>query len=297
VARSCPTGRWGPTSLRSRRRVHDPARSPRHYSRCPDRGCSWPRCDGLTAAAIALALVGLCVGSFLTAMADRAADGFAGLLTGRSRCPSCHRTLAPRDLVPVVSWLALRGRCRHCQTSIPASYPLVELAAGAVGVLAGALVTSPSAALVVAIVGWWLMALALIDLRLFRLPDILTLPLAAAGLFLAAVQWPPSLVLPEAHLALVGAAAGFLTLAAIRLVYGWLRGIEGLGLGDAKLAGAAGAWLGPAALPWLVLLGALAALAGAAMVYRTLRGDLAVPFGSAVALAFWGLLLGAQLGP
>lgn len=249
----------------------------------------------MTVAALGLALVGLCIGSFLTAVADRAGHGFAGLLTGRSRCPSCLATLGPRDLVPLASWLVQRGRCRHCGAPIAAAYPLTELGAGMVGALSGILVADPWPALAVATVGWWLMALALIDLRLFRLPDLLTLPLAAAGLLLAAAAWPAGLVLPDAGMAVAGAIAGFLALAIVRLIYARLRRAEGLGLGDAKLAGAAGAWLGPAALPWLVLLAALVALAGAALVHRQLRGDLAVPFGPALALAFWGLLLAAQL--
>lgn len=195
-----------------------------------------------------------------------------------------------------MSWLASRGRCRQCGARISPAYPLTELGAAGIGAAAALLVSRPVAAGIVALVGWWLLVLALIDLRTFRLPDALTLPLLVAGLALAAVRLPPGLILPDPLDALVGAAAGFLVLAGIRWLYARTRGVEGLGLGDAKLAAAAGAWLGWAALPWLLLFAASTALVVALIVHRRLRGDLAVPFGPALALAFWGLLLAAQRG-
>lgn len=245
---------------------------------------------------LALALVGLCIGSFVTAVVDRAGAGFKGLLSGRSRCPSCRTALGAADLIPVLSWLVLRRRCRHCGAPISASYPLTELAAATIGAVAGSLVADLVAAVVLAAVGWWLLAAALIDLREMRLPDALTLPLCATGLLLAAAGWPAQLALPLPAGALLGAVTGFVALALVRFAYARIRNNEGLGLGDAKLAAAAGAWLGATALPWLVLIAALVALAGATLVHGRLRGDLAVPFGPALALAFWGLLLAAQLG-
>jgi leader peptidase (prepilin peptidase)/N-methyltransferase len=136
----------------------------------------------------------------------------------------------------------------------------------------------------------------LIDLRTLRLPDALTLPLLAAGLGLAIARVPADLALPDPWDAVLGVAAGLLVLLAIRWLYARARGIEGLGLGDAKLAAAAGAWLGWEALPWLLLLAASTALVAALIVHRRLRSDLAIPFGPALALAFWSLLLAAQRG-
>lgn len=198
--------------------------------------------------------------------------------------------------MPLLSWLVSRGRCRHCGARVSPGYPLTELAAAAIGTAAGMLVPGPTSAAVVAVVGWWLLALALIDLRTYRLPDALTLPLVATGLLLATARVPGDLVLPGAKDAAIGAVAGLLVLVGIRWLYTRARGVEGLGLGDAKLAAAAGAWLGWAALPWLLLVAASAGLAGALILHRRLRGDLAVPFGPALALAFWGLLLAAQRG-
>jgi leader peptidase (prepilin peptidase)/N-methyltransferase len=204
--------------------------------------------------------------------------------------------LGARDLVPLVSWIASRGRCRHCGAWISPAYPLTELVAAGIGAAAAALVPSTLSAGVVAVVGWWLLALALIDLRTFRLPDALTLPLLAAGLLLGTARTPVDMVLPNPTDAAIGTAAGFLVLAGIRWLYARARGVEGLGLGDAKLAAAAGCWLGWAVLPLLLLFAASAALVGALIVHRRLRGDLAVPFGPALALAFWTLLLAAQRG-
>lgn len=144
--------------------------------------------------------------------------------------------------------------------------------------------------MVSALLGWWLLGLALIDLRILRLPDAMTLPLLAAGLALAWMQ-PPALPMPAFPEAAIAAAAGGLTLAGIALGYRRLRGREGLGLGDAKLCAAAGAWLGVEALPWLILLAASVGLGLALLLHRRLEAAAAVPFGPPLALAFWLLWL------
>ena len=233
------------------------------------------------------ALLGLCVGSFVGTVVMREPSGWRGLLLGRSSCPACGTRLTARDLVPLWSWLAARGRCRHCGGGLPVFYPLVELAAAAVGALALALVEPPSS-LIAALLGWWLLALALIDLRSWRLPDALTLPLIAAGIAAAALGMLPTVDLFHA---LAGAAVGYLALAGIGWAYRRLRGRDGLGLGDAKLLAAAGAWLGVESLPWLVLIAAVLGLALALARTQPVRAETAVPFGPPLALAFWGLFL------
>lgn len=244
--------------------------------------------------ALGLALLGLCVGSFLTTVRARAASGFSGLATGRSCCPACGTTLAAIDLVPVLSWLALRGRCRRCRAPIPAAYPLVELTAAGIGLVAALAADTLPAAAILAMVGWWLLALALIDLETLRLPDLLTLPLGVAGVAASLLGPAAGLAVPLPLSSLLGAALGAGILVAVRWGYGRLRGREGLGLGDAKLAGAAGAWLGAEALAWLILLASLAGLGLALVRHRRLSGELAIPFGPPLALAFWLLLLAAQ---
>lgn len=187
--------------------------------------------------------------------------------------------------------MALARRCRFCPARISPYYPLVELAAGAIGAVSLVLLP-PAQAVVAAVLGWWLLALALIDLRCLILPDALTLPLVVAGLGLAAAgEQPGWLPAPALADAAIGASAGFLGLLAVAAAYRALRRREGLGLGDAKLAAAAGAWLGWQALPMLLLLSALGTLAAALALRTPLRADTALPLGPGLAAAFFGLYL------
>ncbi len=232
-------------------------------------------------------MAGSAIGSF----ARRDPAGRRDWLYGHSSCPSCGARLRVLDLVPLASWLALRGRCRHCRARIGLWYPLVEGAALAIAIIAFGLLP-PAAAWPTAAVGWWLLALALIDQRELLLPDALTLPLAAAGLLAAALGHrlgvAPLVSLPAAAL---GAAIGFAGFALLAWVYRRLRDREGLGLGDAKLLAAAGAWVGAAQLPSVVLLAALAALAVALSRGAHRRPDTPFAFGPYLALAFWLIML------
>lgn len=251
--------------------------------RAADRGPLTPQLVTLLAAC----LLGACVGSFVGTLVLRAPDGWRGMWWGRSHCEACGITLTPADLIPLWSWLWARGRCRHCGARLGLWYPLVELAAIAIAALP-VMLLSPPEAWIAAALGWWLLALALIDLRTWLLPDALTLPLLLAGLAAAALGLPPGTSLASA---VGGAAAGYAVLAGLGYVYQWLRGRDGLGLGDAKLLGAVGAWLGLDSLPWVVLTAALLGLVLALAQRRPLRAETAVPFGPALALAFWGVLL------
>jgi leader peptidase (prepilin peptidase) / N-methyltransferase len=239
---------------------------------------------------VAVLVAGPFVGSFLGVVIERLPAG-RPLAFGRSRCDACGATLGAKDLVPIASWLWQRGRCAHCRAELSAFYPIIELAALAVAASA-ALVVSGWLLLVSCMLGWTLLTLAAIDQRHFLLPDILTLPLIPAGL-LVAFALDPALVVSH----LVGALAGFAAFAAIAFVYRRLRRREGLGLGDAKLLAAAGAWLGWQALPGLVVIAAVCALALA--LARAVAGDrlsatTKIAFGSYLALAFWVVWL---LGP
>lgn len=223
------------------------------------------------------------VGSFLGVVIDRLPAG-RPILLDRSRCDACGATLGPRDLVPIASWCVQRGRCAHCGAALPRFYPLIELAALAVAVAA---VTTLSGWLLVVScgLGWTLLTLAAIDWRHFLLPDVLTLPLIPAGLAVA-YGVDPGLVTTHA----IGALAGFAAFATIGFTYQRLRHREGIGLGDAKLLAAAGAWLGWQALPGLVLMAALGALAVAlarTAVGAKLSATTRIAFGSYLALAFW----------
>lgn len=232
------------------------------------------------------------------------AGSFIGLLSlrlpraepwaiSRSRCTGCSRTLGLPDLAPVLSFMATRGRCRTCGSPIPRRYPALELGCLTVALWAAGVHSGP-AVLLTAVLGWWLLLLAVLDGEHFWLPDALTLPLAAMGLAANAF------VSAERALeSAVGAAVGFLTLAGVGWLYARLRGREGLGGGDARLLAAAGAWVGwtglPSVLLWASIAG-LSAVAGAALTGRRVAADTAVPFGVFLGLGLWLTWLYGPLG-
>jgi leader peptidase (prepilin peptidase) / N-methyltransferase len=230
-------------------------------------------------------LVAPFVGSFLGVLVRRLPAG-RPVAWARSACESCGAAIAARDLVPLGSFLALRGRCRACAAPIAGFHPAVELAALGVACLAALAAPEDPARLWIGCgLGWALLALAWIDWEHLLLPDAITLPLVPAGL--AATFWlgPEALA---AHAA--GAALGYGAFRGFAYAYRWLRGREGLGRGDAKLLAAAGAWLGLEALPTVLLLAALAGLGAAgALAWRLGRSDpgAPLPFGPCLALAFW----------
>ena len=223
------------------------------------------------------------VGSFLGVIATRV-ERAGSIVLGHSACPACGVRLGPRDLVPILSWLASRGRCRHCGQSIGAFYPAIELAALTVAVWA-AVFTSGWILWASCVFGWALLVLAIIDFKYYLLPDFLTLPLIPAGLLAAYVLDPSSLIDN-----IIGAAVGFSFVIILRWLYQILRGREGMGLGDAKLLAAAGAWVSWTGLPSVVLLAALIGLM-IALLRHWRGGKLAltdrVPFGTYLCFGAW----------
>lgn len=214
------------------------------------------------------------------------------MLRGRSACDGCGRTLHAAELVPLLGWLFVRGRCRHCGTAIDARHLTIELGCAAIGVLSGAVAPGWAGAFGAGF-GWLLLTLAALDVAELWLPDPLVLALAILGLA-SAPSAPPALVDR-----LIGGAAGFGSLWAIGAGYARLRGREGLGGGDPKLFGAIGLWLGWRALPVVLLLAALVGL-GLVLVQRlrgrALGGDTALPFGAFLAVAAypaWIAVVGA----
>ena len=236
--------------------------------------------SGWTAVAL---ILGLCIGSFVATILIRWPQG-RRVSAGRSACDHCGRTLEVRDLVPVLSWSLSRGRCRHCGGRIDRRHLAAEGGAAVVAVTAILAHPLPLAA-VTALLGWWLVLLAALDLEHQWLPDRLTLPLIPAGLAAGWGGFGPAL---DARL--IGAAAGFLSLFLIARGYRAVRRREGLGGGDPKLFAALGAWLGWVHLP-IVLVGA-GLLGFAALAVRRLRGgavaaDDRLPLGTLMALAAW----------
>lgn len=232
---------------------------------------------------VALVAASPFIGSFLGVVALRLTAGRT-VLFGRSACDVCGATLTPRDLVPLASFALLRGRCRHCGARLDPLHVAMEIGALLVTLWA-AFVTSGWILGASCGLGWTLLTLAAIDWRTGLLPDVLTVPLAIAGLGVAYAIEPAALL---DHV--IGAAAGFVAFAALAGIYRRLRGRDGLGLGDAKLLGASGAWLAWSALPTVVL---YAAFIGLALVLlrrvrgQTLQANDRLAFGPALAAATW----------
>jgi leader peptidase (prepilin peptidase)/N-methyltransferase len=228
-------------------------------------------------------LVAPFIGSFLGVLVRRlpAEEGFA---LGRSRCESCGAVLGPAEMVPIASYLALRGRCRHCGATIAARHLWIELAALGIAIWAATL--DEGARLWVDCgLGWVLLALGWIDAEHLILPDLLTLPLIPAGLAWAWLEDPDTLLDRAA-----GAATGYAAFRLIEVTYRRLRGRDGLGEGDAKLLAGAGAWLGWQGLGPVVLtaaVGGLLTAAGARLAGRKIEATTQIPFGPFLAGAFW----------
>lgn len=227
----------------------------------------------------ALAL-GLIVGSFANVLIHRLPLG-QSVVSPRSRCPACGRPIAAIENVPVVSWLALRGRCRGCRAPISVRYPLVEAVHGAgYFALAWWLGVQPRTAVLMGLLTA-LVVLALIDLDHHLLPDAITLPGTAVGLLASLLPGGPSPL--ESALS---AAGGYLAFAAVALAYRKTRGVEGLGRGDWKMAAMLGAFLGWQGLLLTVFLAALSGtLVGLALMARGRHARHELPLGTFLAAA------------
>jgi leader peptidase (prepilin peptidase)/N-methyltransferase len=207
-----------------------------------------------------------------------------GIVVEPSHCPHCKHKLAWYENIPLLSWLALRGKCRHCHAPISAQYPLVEFV---------------TMLMVLACVwqfgfGWrgfgavlftcFLVALAGIDLRTRLLPDQLTLPLLWLGL-IAAIE---NLYIGQ-KAALLGVMAGYFSLWSVYWVFKQVTGKEGMGHGDFKLLAAIGAWVGlKGILPTILLSSIVGAIVGSAWLAAKGRDRATpIPFGPYLAIAGW----------
>ena len=240
----------------------------------------------------AATLLGLLAGSFLNVVIHRGpamwglVDDEArrgDLIAPRSYCPACGARIRIVHLVPLAGFLLTGGKCAACGAPISKRYPIVELLGAAAGLGAVALFGPSFAALAAAALLWSLIALAVIDLETGFLPDAVTLPLALAGV--AVNVWG---LFATWQAALIGAAVGYGAFWLIAEAFYRLRGMEGLGLGDAKLLAALGAWLGWQALPPVVFIASIIGLAGALAMRLTgarISTHTALPFGPALAAA------------
>lgn len=236
------------------------------------------------------------IGSFICASAN-SWPSWGKTLQSRSSCAHCHKQLQARDLIPVASFFLLGGKCRFCFAPIGVNHLLAEvfailIAISAIWFFSGALV------IVSVFLGWVLLFGALVDLRTRLLPDEMNLTLVITGLLLSFWQDGGQSLLYAVIATIIGYGIFFL----IAKIYLRLRGREGLGLGDAKLLAAGGAWLGPFALSWIILLACVIALFGiiAMSIYsrEKPKADTMISFGPALAMAIYLLWLvkGASLG-
>ena len=241
--------------------------------------------EEVAAAVAALALLGAVVGSFLNVVIHRLPRG-ESLVAPGSRCVSCGSAVAAYDNVPVVSWLALRGRCRSCGDAISLRYPLVELVTAssfaavalARGVEPELVVLLPFAAVLIAVAG--------IDLDHRVIPNRIVAPAAVYGLAASALVRPGEL--PEL---LIAGAAAFTALLLAALIYP-----AGMGMGDVKLAGIMGLYLGAAVAPAMIAAFGAGTVVGLTKLAREGSGarKSGVPFAPFLAL---GGLVGLVAGP
>jgi leader peptidase (prepilin peptidase)/N-methyltransferase len=214
------------------------------------------------------------------------------LIAPRSRCPHCGHAITALENIPVLSFLWLRGKCSACRKPISWRYPLVELLTGCLSVLVAWQFGFSLAALAGLALTWGLIALSFIDVDRQLLPDDLTLPLLWAGLLfnIFAVFVPLSS-------AVIGAAAGYISLWLVYQLFKLTTGKEGMGYGDFKLFAVLGAWLGWQSLPLIIL---LASLVGAAVgisfiVFFGHDRRMPIPFGPFLCAAGWIALLWGEL--
>jgi leader peptidase (prepilin peptidase) / N-methyltransferase len=233
-----------------------------------------------------LSALGAILGSFIAALCSRWATG-ESISAGRSRCERCGKNVASYDLIPVISYLLLRGKCRNCGQPIGLRPLAIELVAASIGAVSAILFPADQA-IAAAIFGWLLLPLIILDFDHLWLPDRLILMLAVAAL-IAGPALAPEVRWPDRA---IGLLCGFASLEIIRRAYLAYRQREGMGAGDPKLFGAIGLWLGWQALPLILLVASLIGLGCvAAQVRHPSLQTAAFPLGSYLGIASFLLAL------
>ena len=206
------------------------------------------------------------------------------LAVPRSRCPSCNHEISALQNIPVISYIALAGKCSNCKTPISLRYPIVEFVTMLLSLIVAWQFGPTPQALLGIVVTWFLVSMTMIDIDHQLLPDSLTLPLMWIGL-LAAL----SPVFADLRESVIGAAAGYMILWSVYQLFKMVTGKEGMGYGDFKLLAALGALLGWQALPVIILLSSLVgAFVGVGIIAMTGRDkNIPIPFGPYLAAAGW----------
>jgi leader peptidase (prepilin peptidase)/N-methyltransferase len=264
----------------------------------------------------ACAVMGLLVGSFLNVVIHRlpvmlerqwraecarlhaaaeTQDEPYNLTVPRSACPSCRAPITAWQNIPLVSYLALQGRCAACRAPISIRYPLIEALTAVMSAAVAWKFGFGAAAGAALVLTWFLIALAFIDVDTQYLPDNLTLPLLWLGLLVSlAVHGQAHASIPvDLRTSVIGAIGGYLSLWSVYQLFRLATGKEGMGYGDFKLLAALGAWLGwQLLLPIVLVAAAVGAVSGAVLLWIQGR-DRATPiaFGPYLAAAGWLMLL------
>lgn len=232
------------------------------------------------------ALLGLAFGSFASLVVYRLPRGLP-IVGGHSRCPHCEHRLHVADLVPVISYVWNRGKCRHCAADISGRYPAIEMITALLFVLALAVAGPGMQAIVLGLLAAGLIIMTVIDLDYQIIPDQVSLTLAGLGI---AYHLLPGGGVDDWLSAGAGGAAGFLMAWGLRALFQRLKGREALGLGDVKFFAVAGLWTGIAGLADFMLLSGLAGMLFAAG-WRLRGGDVVFPFGPALAFGLFAVML------
>ncbi|WP_369799005.1 A24 family peptidase [Cellvibrio sp. pealriver] len=206
------------------------------------------------------------------------------LMTPASTCPHCGHKIRAWENIPIISYLILRGKCSNCHKGISVRYPIIEIVTGLLSVAAIHHLGITWGGLAALFFTWSLIALTMIDLDTYLLPDDITLPLLWLGLIVNSFG-----TFTDLPSALWGAIAGYLSLWSVYKLFKMLTGKEGMGYGDFKLLAALGAWMGWQMLPQIILLSSLVgAVIGISMIL--IRGrdkNIPIPFGPYLAIAGW----------
>ena len=264
---------------------------------------------------ICLALVlGLLVGSFLNVVIYRVPEGLNrswkiqakqvldipleqgegerfNILMPPSHCPSCKTAIKPWQNIPILSYVLLKGQCKHCHTAISLRYPLVELLTGLVFAICAWKFGETWTALAAMVFSAYLIAMVFIDADTQLLPDQLTLPLMWGGVvfhlaaYLLQADWGITTLVDS----LLGAIVGYLSLWSIFQLFKLVTGKEGMGYGDFKLLAALGAWLGIGVLPIIIIMSALVGLIFA--IIMKVAKNQPMPFGPYLAISGWLVLI------
>lgn len=236
-------------------------------------------------------LFGLCLGSFATALAWRLPRGQSMVAKTRSACPSCNKDLSALDLVPVFSWLFLRGRCRRCKAPIGWQYPLIELATVFLCVAIYLRFGFSLQTVFLFALAPVMTAMTDIDFRFKIIPDELNIAVFVTGLLVLGASMDPDFIIDHGGQGLLGSLLYGLGALALRAGAQVFLKREAMGLGDVKFFFAAGFWLGPSleTLAWFMILAGGSGVV-LALLWRKLAKEAEFPFGPSLIAAFLAIL-------